>query len=65
MGKRRKKSSGQSAGGASGGAGPPSILNRKARHNYHIIESMEAGIALTGAEVLLDEVDLGRGHMEL
>ncbi len=48
MGRRRKKSSGQSAGG---GAGPPSILNRKARHNYHIIESMEAGIALTGAEV--------------
>ena len=25
--------------------------NRKARHNYHIAERFEAGIALTGTEV--------------
>lgn len=25
--------------------------NRKARHDYHILESLEAGIALTGTEV--------------
>jgi len=27
------------------------IDNRKARHDYHIIETIEAGIALTGTEV--------------
>lgn len=27
------------------------ILNKKALHNYHILESLEAGIVLTGAEV--------------
>ena len=25
--------------------------NRKARHNYHILDSMEAGIVLTGSEI--------------
>jgi SsrA-binding protein len=29
----------------------PSIDNRRARHEYHILESMEAGLALTGTEV--------------
>jgi len=28
-----------------------SIVNRKARHDYHILESFEAGIMLTGPEV--------------
>lgn len=27
------------------------ILNKKALHNYHILESLEAGIVLTGGEV--------------
>jgi SsrA-binding protein len=27
------------------------IFNRKAKHNYHILESFEAGIVLTGFEV--------------
>lgn len=27
------------------------ILNRKARHDYHILETLEAGIVLTGSEV--------------
>lgn len=48
MGKERKSSSGKGAGKK---AGPPTIANRKARHDYHILESLEAGIALTGAEV--------------
>ena len=29
----------------------PTIDNRKARHEYHILESLEAGLALTGTEV--------------
>ena len=29
----------------------PTIDNRKARHEYHILESVEAGLALTGTEV--------------
>ena len=29
----------------------PAIDNRKARHEYHILESLEAGLALTGTEV--------------
>lgn len=27
------------------------VTNRKARHNYHIVETLEAGIALKGTEV--------------
>ncbi len=27
------------------------VTNRKARHNYHIHDSMEAGIVLTGSEI--------------
>ena len=30
---------------------PQFATNRDARHNYHILETMEAGIALTGPEV--------------
>ena len=29
----------------------PSVDNRRARHEYHILESMEAGLALTGTEI--------------
>jgi SsrA-binding protein len=29
----------------------PTIDNRKARHEYHILDSLEAGLALTGTEV--------------
>ncbi|MBI4827444.1 MAG: SsrA-binding protein SmpB [Nitrospinae bacterium] len=31
--------------------GPPTIHNRKARHDYHILDSMEAGVVLKGNEV--------------
>jgi len=34
-----------------GKSGHPVIINRKARHDYHILESMEAGLALKGSEV--------------
>ena len=27
------------------------VTNRKARHNYHILDNVEAGIALTGSEI--------------
>lgn len=27
------------------------ILNKKARHDYHVLETVEAGISLTGSEV--------------
>ena len=30
---------------------PPRIVNRKARFNYHILETVEAGIELKGTEV--------------
>ena len=30
---------------------PRRIVNKKARHDYHIIETIEAGIVLTGSEV--------------
>lgn len=49
MGKDSKSSSAK--GGGKKKSGPPSIVNRKARHDYHILESLEVGIALTGAEV--------------
>lgn len=29
----------------------PAIDNRRARHEYHILDSLEAGVALTGTEV--------------
>ena len=29
----------------------PTIENRRARHEYHILESLEAGLALSGTEV--------------
>ena len=32
-------------------APPPAISNRKARHDYHVLETYEAGIALKGPEV--------------
>src|SRR4051812_4357326 len=30
---------------------PPAVSNRKARHDYHILETYEAGIELRGPEV--------------
>ena len=36
----------------------PKILNRKARHDYHVDESFEVGIMLTGPEV--KSVRMGR-----
>lgn len=33
-------------------------LNRKARHDYDIIETFEAGIVLTGTEVRLEKTDV-------
>lgn len=44
------------------------ILNKKALHNYHILESLEAGIELTGAEVRSiksGRVELGESHARI
>src|SRR5437016_3189980 len=40
---------------------PASIQNRRARYDYHFIETHEAGIALAGSEV--KSLYLGRGHL--
>jgi SsrA-binding protein len=55
------KSSGSKA--ADGKGGPKKIIatNRKARHNYSIIELFEAGVALLGTEVK----SLRQGHASL
>ncbi len=37
------------------------LVNKKALHNYHIIESLEAGIVLSGGEVK----SIKGGHIEL
>ncbi len=42
-----------------------SIVNRKARHDYHILETFEAGIMLTGPEVKSlrsGQASLGEAH---
>lgn len=44
------------------------ILNKKALHNYHILETIEAGIVLTGAEVKsirAGRLDLGESHVRI
>lgn len=44
------------------------IVNRKALHNYHILEHLEAGISLTGAEVKSlrgGRVDLGEAYVRV
>jgi SsrA-binding protein len=44
---RRKKDNAKSRAGSN----DVRIANRKARHSYHILESLEVGIELTGSEV--------------
>jgi len=41
--------------------GPRTIVNRKARHDYELLDSWEAGVALQGSEV--KSVFLGRVNM--
>ncbi|GAQ24191.1 MULTISPECIES: SsrA-binding protein SmpB [Tepidanaerobacter] len=38
------------------------IINRKARHDYHILETFEAGIALSGTEV--KSLREGKGNLK-
>jgi SsrA-binding protein len=43
----------------------PRIVNRKATHDYHILEKLECGIMLTGSEVKSirnGQVSLGEGY---
>ncbi len=44
------------------------MINRRARHNYHIIEKLEAGIVLSGFEVKsakMGRVDLNEGFARI
>lgn len=44
------------------------IINKKALHNYHILERLEAGIVLSGAEVKsirAGRIDLGESHIRV
>lgn len=44
------------------------IINKKALHNYHILEHIEAGIALSGSEVKsirAGRIDLGESHIRI
>ncbi len=44
------------------------IVNKKALHNYHISEHIEAGIVLTGAEVKqvrAGRIELGESHIRI
>jgi len=41
---------------------PPAISNRKARHDYHVLETFEAGIALVGPEV--KSLRLGKASLQ-
>ncbi|MDO8619553.1 MAG: SsrA-binding protein SmpB [Candidatus Daviesbacteria bacterium] len=44
------------------------IINKKALHNYHILEKIEAGVVLTGAEVKsirAGRVDLGQAYVRV
>ncbi len=46
----------------------PRIENRKARHDYHILDKLECGIVLTGSEVKSirnGEVSLGEGFAQI
>lgn len=44
------------------------IINKKALHNYHILEHLEAGVVLSGAEVKsirAGRIDLGEAHVRI
>src|SRR5437016_2414250 len=48
-------------GAAKENRAPASIQNRRARYDYHFLETFEAGIALAGSEV--KSLYLGRAHL--
>lgn len=44
------------------------IVNKKALHNYHILEHIEAGVVLSGSEVKsirAGRIDLGESHIRI
>ncbi len=44
------------------------IVNKKALHNYHILEHLEAGVVLSGSEVKsirTGRIDLGESHIKV
>lgn len=73
MGKAKAdKAKGASGGGKSGkggdGADGPQIENRKARHDFHILDTIECGIVLQGSEVKSvrdGKMSLGEGFVRV
>jgi len=48
-----------------GDSGTPEVSNRKARHKFHIMETLECGMALMGSEVKsvrAGKISLGEGY---
>lgn len=44
------------------------VINKKALHNYHILEHLEAGVVLSGSEVKsirAGRIDLGEAHVRI
>ncbi len=44
------------------------VINKKALHNYHILEHLEAGVVLSGAEVKsirAGRIELGESHVRI
>ena len=44
------------------------VINKKALHNYHILEHLEAGVVLSGSEVKsirAGRIDLGEAHVRV
>lgn len=53
---------------SSAGSGGVRIVNRKARHDYHILEKLEVGVMLQGSEVKSvrnGQVSLGEGYARI
>ncbi len=64
MAKPKKKPKKKSAK-ALGDAGTPEVSNRKARHKFHITETLECGMVLMGTEiksVRAGKISLGEGY---
>ncbi len=59
---RSSKGSASSGRHRSGGAARTLVSNRRARHDYEILETIEAGIELSGAEV--KSLREGRGSLQ-
>ncbi len=68
MAKKDKRKTQKKGKKGSHSQGTPEITNRKARHNFHITETLECGIALVGSEVKSirqGKVSIGEGYAKV